>query len=221
MPFEYIVDTRFVGFPIDGMVTAIMPTRGRQRWAAEALEMFRAQTWEEKELVIVDDLDEPSFATPVNSDDDVMITYFRVRRDSIGVKRNFAIQMSLGNVIIHWDSDDIYERNRIEVQVGQLLDSGKQIAGFNSMNFVDADTGERWHFHQSMPIGASLCYFRSAWQERPFSDAQVGEDAEFTHVRPCFACDAGDLIVARVHNGNTSDRRKIIAANPLVWEKIA
>ena len=44
------------------LISAIMPTRGRQAYAIDAVSCFRCQTYPDKELIILDDADNPSFA---------------------------------------------------------------------------------------------------------------------------------------------------------------
>ena len=46
------------------LVSAIMPTRSRPALSRAALNCFLAQTYEPRELVILDDDDDPSFLDP-------------------------------------------------------------------------------------------------------------------------------------------------------------
>lgn len=49
------------------MVSCVMPTRNRRRFTPRAIDMFNAQTWPNKELIILEDGDE-STAEPTNND---------------------------------------------------------------------------------------------------------------------------------------------------------
>jgi hypothetical protein len=102
-----------------------------------------------------------------------------------------------------------------------LISSQSDLVGFNEMEFVDEPRQERYHFRQASPIGVSLCYWRETWEQRRFSEAQIGEDAEFVNGRSFHVFPADGLIVARIHAANTSDKRVLIPANPNQWRRIS
>ena len=188
------------------VVTAILPTRGRAEFAARAVACFRAQTWPEKELLIVDDADLPSFPEPPAG-----IGYVRVpRRLTIGAKRNLACSRAQGDVVIHFDDDDWSAPQRMTDQVERLIATGAPITGYHSMLFEDT-AGRRWKYcgNPHYALGTSLCYEREFWQRQPFPDRDTGEDnAVVMRARAeLVAVDAGELMVARIHSGNTSPKR--------------
>src|SRR5689334_15227539 len=131
------------------LVSAIMPTRSRPQYAQQALDCFLAQTHQDRELIIIDDADDPSFSDP-------LITEFRIKgnihyhrlnkRLTIGAKRNLACSRASGEVIIHVDDDDWSAPERIEDQLTRLNDSGVGITGYHSMRFLDIQTGEWWKY---------------------------------------------------------------------------
>ena len=47
------------------------------------------------------------------------------------------------------------------------------------------------------------------------------EDNQFQAGWKTFSCDSGGRITARIHNGNTSEKREGINADPKRWELIA
>lgn len=201
------------------LVTAIMPTRGREILAHQALQMFLDQDWPRKEIVIVDDLDDRSFA--MTPDFDGVRYHLMEQRLTIGAKRNIAVQNANGSIIVHWDSDDSYREDRISHQVDLLIQTGVDMVGYNTMEFRDYETPESRMYTGSMrPIGVSLCYLKRAWQEKPFQDKQIQEDVSFCggHTMHCVPADG--RIIARVHDGNTSDKRKPWAENPSQWRRM-
>jgi glycosyltransferase involved in cell wall biosynthesis len=188
------------------LVSAIMPTRARREMAARALAQFLEQTWPAKELIIVDDADDPSFPVPP-SDPSIVYVLIRQRR-RIGPKRNLACSRARGEIILHWDSDDLYAPDRIEHQVKHLISSGAEVVGFNSALFLDTETNRvfRYNGTPGYAIGVSLCYWRRAWERHPFSDALVGEDKTFQKPFRVATKDSEGRIVATCHAGNTSRR---------------
>lgn len=181
-----------------------MPTADRHKWAQEAVDMFRRQTWPWKELVIVDDGKVP-FAPALDSE----IRLIRLRsKHSIGCKRNVAVAAARGLVVCHWDDDDIYADTRIEDQVTRLMEHDAMVTGYHTMNFQMED-GSLWQYAAHRPdyaIGVSLMYRREYWERHGgFDDKSVGEDTSF-----CFqgavCAPANDLIIARGHAGNTAPK---------------
>lgn len=197
-----------------------MPTRGREGWARDAVRMFQEQTYPNKEIVIVDDLMQRSFITGIQGPN---VIYMTAPRLTVGEKRNLAISRASGAIVMHWDSDDKYRADRMEHQVNLLIEKGVDLVGYNSMEFEDADRGGRWIYRASpgYPIGVSQTYWRDAWEAAPFERIQVGEDDAFKNGKRVFSCDAEGRIVARIHHGNTSDKRVEIPKNPNQWRPVA
>lgn len=196
-----------------------MPTRSREILAHQALQMFLDQDWPNKEIVIVDDLDDRSFA--IAPDFEGVHYHLMERRLTIGAKRNIAVKNAAGSIIVHWDSDDSYSEDRISHQVNLLMSQGVEMVGYNTMEFRDYETMESRMYTGSMrPIGVSLCYLKQAWEAKPFPDMQIQEDVAFCggHMWHCVPADG--RIIARVHDGNTSDKRKPWAETTNQWKKI-
>lgn len=190
-------------------ISAMMITRGRADYAREALDCFMGQTHEDKELVILDDLEEPSFPGGV---DHPLVNYAMSRLRMIGMKRNQAASRCTGDVIAHWDSDDLYAPNRLEVQLEEMRLKEKAVSAFTSALFHEEQSGKwgRYNGHYVMAVGASLMYMRDWWKAHPFKDGKnnVGEDNKFAEeargAHQIAFFDGGGLMVARAHPDNTA-----------------
>lgn len=187
------------------LVSAIMPTRGRRELAARALASFLAQTWLNKELVVLDDRDDPSFAADLPSGVRRIVS---VQRLSVGAKRNVAVAQARGDIIVHFDSDDWSAPDRITEQAVRLLRSDYLITGYNSMLFTDGSDWWRYKGAEGYALGTSLMYRRRAWLDRAFPNEQISEDTAFISGRRVLTVDARDVMVAWVHAGNTSEKRE-------------
>ena len=72
---------------------------------------------------------------------------------------------------------------------------------------------ERWLYTgtHGYALGTSLMYRKAWWQQNPFPDVQIGEDAAFARrayfARQLVTAPAGDLMWATIHPQNTSPRR--------------
>ena len=189
------------------LVSAIMPTRGRPEMSRRCLEYWRAQTWQGSQLIIVDDADNPSF--PEGLDEPGVERIAVPERFSIGAKRNYAAALATSDVIIHFDSDDFYAPERIADQVQRLTSSGKAVNGYRNIKFTD---GKSWWKNTNWPggYGASLCYRGDWWMNHPFANTSDGEDWHFVQAamraNEFIAADAGEMMYATIHPGNTSPR---------------
>jgi glycosyltransferase involved in cell wall biosynthesis len=185
-----------------------MPTRGRREWAQSALDCFLRQSYPLKELVIIDDLADPSFKSP-----GLGIEYWLSQSRNIGWKRNEACRMATGEIIMHWDSDDWSNSDRMAEQVAFLEASGKQVTGYSTLLFHEGNTGKwgRYLGDRHYSLGTSLCYFKSWWERHPFNEAvTVGEDNQFVSDavnEGAFISQEGrGMMVARVHTDNTTPK---------------
>src|SRR6266852_5977449 len=96
------------------LVSCIMPTYNRRFFLPLGLQLFLAQDYPNKELIIVDDGSDCVADVVKNIP---AVHYARLpTRSSIGAKRNFACQLARGTLIAHWDDDDWYAADRLRYQ---------------------------------------------------------------------------------------------------------
>ncbi len=176
-------------------VCAIMLTRDRPEMAKRAVECFRTQTYPNKSLSIFSSAPELC-GLPVK-------IVNRVEPATIGEMRNEAnlrirdmeyegkpvAAEFIPDILIHWDDDDWSHPSRIAEQVALLQASGADAVGYNEMLFWREPTqaglrigpgsveyfGQAWIYRGTI-LGTSLCYWRSAWERRPFEAKSRGED---------------------------------------------
>lgn len=132
-------------------------------------------------------------------------------KPSIGKSRNIGCTEARGSVVAHFDDDDWSHPERLRDQLRRLVDGGQACTGYHTMRFTD---GRRWWIYRggnSYALGTSLCYRRDWWQKHPFPDQMVGEDNQFIGAakreRQLITVDAGELMYATIHPGNTSPRQ--------------
>ena len=125
------------------LVACIMLTRDRPAMARRAVEAFRAQTYPNKRLTIVNT---GCFVETLErfdlNDGGIGHTHFptgRLSALSIGELRNSANDAAIGGaraeVLVHWDDDDWSHPNRIAEQVALLQSSGAEVVGYNELLF--------------------------------------------------------------------------------------
>lgn len=222
------------------LVCCVMLTRDRPGMARRAVECFRAQTYKTKILVAWDTGGLPdiglSFQLAQNE-----WTVEDVPDYSIGELRNRAARWvtdgphPLPDVLIHWDSDDWSHPNRIAEQVALLQQSGKECVGYNEMLFWREPHGEAWLYRNANPrycVGTSLCYWRAAWERRPFPDLPkngegTGEDTAW--LREVDSLGLGlraygyePRMIASIHGGNTMpyNIEELVANGSREWTRV-
>jgi glycosyltransferase involved in cell wall biosynthesis len=195
------------------LVSCIMPTANRRRFAPEAIRLFLAQDYDDKELIILDD-GEDAIADLIP--EDPRIHYQRgSRREPIGVKRNLLCAAAHGEIIAHWDDDDWYAPWRLSRQVAAIIDDGADLCGLDDVLFFDPVARRGWEYvypsgGTPWVYGATFCYRKSLWQRTRFPEIAVGEDtslvADLRGARLSVLPEIG-MYVGLIHGGNTGRKR--------------
>lgn len=229
-----------------------MLTCDRPELADRAVQCFRAQTYEPRWML---EFDTGKFTVHSHFCDgdtrrkaisfgELIVNHEPSESRTIGDLRNAANIMALEqfspDIIVHFDDDDWSHPNRIAEQVALLQASGADAVGYNEMLFWRDHCEQQkgaWLFNGSTIIGTSLCYWRAAWEKRPFEATSYGEDTNWLRgvkkqgVR-AFHVDPADAqwvrpgedprMVARIHKSNTSkayDMKSMLAA-PRQWKRV-
>ena len=129
-------------------VSAIMITADRPHFVPMAIGCFLAQTYEPKELVIVDDGREPCLLPGYGALANPQIRYVYINRREIpvGAKWNIAVEAALGDYLVFWADDDWHHPERIQRQLTACLVAGAEACALGDVPYVDLTTGERWRF---------------------------------------------------------------------------
>lgn len=106
--------------PDEPFVSVITPTFNRAKTIKKAIESILDQTYENWELLIVDDGSADDTEAAVKSFKDKRIKYFYKENGGPCTARNFGIAHSGGKWITYLDSDDILFANCLEVMVDRL-----------------------------------------------------------------------------------------------------
>ncbi|CAM4406666.1 Glycosyl transferase family 2 [Pedobacter westerhofensis] len=194
-------------------VSCIMPTANREKYIPFAIRYFLEQNYSHSELIIVDD-----GKTAVSSliPDHESIRYFYTEPlGTIGLKRNYAINLAKGDIILHWDDDDWHAMDWISRSVNFLIDNDADITGIKHVHyfspimntFWQGDANNRNNPNSRVWLnGATLAYWKSYWKKHPFKDLQKGEDDDFIQHDGArvYAHDYINGFIAILHQHNTT-----------------
>lgn len=197
------------------LVSCVMPTRNRSGFVRQSIKHFVAQTYPNKELIIVaDGEDLASIIQTVDPAENIRL--FQLPGDggvTVGYKRNYGVMCSTGQFIANWDDDEWQSPNRLCEQWRAMRDD-VMLVGIGQPIFMDTETAVLYWFsaprpHRGYCSGSSMFYRRSLWERVKFPDVNIGEDTMFlqevdaravAHVSP-------GLNVSFVHSGNTVSKR--------------
>lgn len=157
------------------MISCVMPTADRGPFVRQALRAFAAQTYPDRELIVVDD-GESSVASLCRNTPGVR--HIRLRDyTTTGAKLNIAIEAARGDVIQRLDDDDYYSPDFLATQ----LANQKRASVVTRCCFLVLMRGARklrFSGHGWNPGGA-FCFRRSLWKKRPFRNQRQSEDTSF------------------------------------------
>ena len=123
MALAFVAEARAIAARTDDLpaplVSCVMPTFNRRHFVPQAIHYFLRQDYPHKELIIIDDGDEP--VSDLIPDDD-RIRYLPLdERNTVGMKRNLGCQAANGPLIALWDDDVWQDSWRLSYQVAALI----------------------------------------------------------------------------------------------------
>ena len=103
---------------IDGLVSIIMPSWNTGEFIAESIESVINQTYDNWELIIVDDCSNDNTDEIVKQFKDKRIIYLKNEKNvGAALTRNRAIREARGEWIAFLDSDDVWSERKLEKQI--------------------------------------------------------------------------------------------------------
>lgn len=124
---------------MNGLASIIMPSYNTARFIAESIQSVIGQTYQNWELIIVDD------CSTDNTDEvvapflkDPRIRYFHNEKNSgAAISRNRALREAKGKWTAFLDSDDLWTPDKLEKQIGFMEKNGYR---FSYTNYAEIDT---------------------------------------------------------------------------------
>lgn len=137
------------------LISVVMPAYNHERYIGETIDSVLGQTWQNLELIIIDDGSTDRTAAIVKAYDDPRLDYFHQENQDAYNALNQGMAKAKGDYIAIINSDDVYLLNRFERLMPKLLDDGASCV-FSDVSPVDDqsrpldDPGFGWnHWHQA------------------------------------------------------------------------
>ncbi|MCG2816447.1 MAG: glycosyltransferase family 2 protein [Candidatus Aminicenantes bacterium] len=111
------------------VVSVIIPTYNREAFICRAIDSVRTQTFNDWELIIVDDASSDKTESVINNYDDNRIISIKHNKNfGPAIARNTALKRAKGRYIAFLDSDDFWcSRNKLKTQIGILMNSSNRV----------------------------------------------------------------------------------------------
>jgi len=117
-------------------VSAIIITHNRAHYMSETISSVLSQTYENWELIVLDDGSTDNTENVVRQFNDERIHYYSMERIGIiSEVRNRSLKLAKGEYIAFLDDDDIWEDNKLQTQIDLLLLKNADVLFNNSMTF--------------------------------------------------------------------------------------
>ena len=110
-----------MGDQTDTTVSVVLPTYNRAHTVRAAIDSVLAQSYEDFELIVVDDGSTDDTPAVVGDVSDPRVQYLRLPENrGANVARNVGIRESDGKYVAFQDSDDVWRPRKLELQVTEL-----------------------------------------------------------------------------------------------------
>lgn len=121
------------------LVSIIMPSFNTGKYIGESIKSVLAQTYKNWELIIVDDGSTDNTEEVVKAFDDDRIIFVKNEQNSgAAVSRNRALALAKGRWIAFLDSDDIWEKTKLEKQIAFMIKNDYHFS-YTSYREIDID----------------------------------------------------------------------------------
>lgn len=102
----------------------VIPTYNRERIVLNALKSITAQTFNDFEVIIVDDGSTDATAEVIQALNDPKIKYFKTENCGVAHARNYGIKKASGSYITFLDSDDLLENFHFQTAFNIISENG-------------------------------------------------------------------------------------------------
>ncbi len=123
------------------LVSIITPTFNSQQFIGQTIKSVQDQTYTTWEMIIVDDCSTDQTVAIVQelAKSDQRIRFFQLEKNSgAGIARNTALQKATGKYIAFLDSDDLWQKEKLQKQIG-FMQTNELRFSFSFYDCIDED----------------------------------------------------------------------------------
>ncbi len=106
------------------LVSILIPAHNAEQWIADTIRSAIAQTWQRKEIIVVDDGSKDRTAAVARRFASGRVAVVSVENQGAAATRNHALKLSQGDYLQYLDADDLLAPDKIERQLAALPEVG-------------------------------------------------------------------------------------------------
>src|ERR1051325_3486936 len=119
-------------------ISIVIPFYNRIEWTKEAIQSVLLQTFQDFEIIVVDDGSEREYRKTIEELDNRII-YLRQENRGVSAARNVGIHQSSGEFIAFLDSDDLYLPEKLTLQLAMMKENPDLLLSHTSYIQVDQE----------------------------------------------------------------------------------
>ncbi|WP_160713061.1 glycosyltransferase family A protein [Chitinophaga solisilvae] len=163
-------------------ISCLCISGSRPHLLENTIRCFVAQTYPEKELIIVSRGEDPEYTRITAAFADKGVRYYGVdaaAETTLGELRNIALQQAGGDYFCVWDDDDWHHARRLEIQYNAAVSNAKQGTVLAYSLLYDQTRGEAFLSDPVLPPGTILCSMEALTEQMRYAPINSGEDTHF------------------------------------------
>lgn len=140
------------------MVSVIMPAYNAEKTISESVESVIFQTYKDWELIVIDDGSTDNTVAVLSqfAKSDSRIHFYQNKKNcGVSYTRNRAVELAKGEWIAFIDSDDLWDKEKLEKQISLLNEHPDMAIAYTASCFID-ENGKPYEY--MMPAIEKLTY---------------------------------------------------------------
>lgn len=132
-------------------ISVIIPAYNADRTILETIESVQKQTFQDFELIVINDGSKDRTLEIVQSIKDERLKVFSYENGGVSLARNRGISHSTGEFVAFLDADDLWTPDKLELQLAALKQHPEAGVAYSWTCFMDVDQQGAASFHPSPP----------------------------------------------------------------------
>ena len=120
------------------LVSVIIPVYNQEKYILESIQSVMEQTYENLEIIVIDDGSEDFSGKIVERIKDKRINYFYQKNRGVSAARNHGLKVAKGKYIAFIDSDDVWKIDKLQKEMELLLKEEAGACYCGSINYIEA-----------------------------------------------------------------------------------
>lgn len=122
---------------MNSLVSIIVPVYNTEKWLIECVKSLLDQTYQNIEILLIDDGSKEECATLCDSFSDVRVRVFHQKNAGVSSARNKGLDKAKGEYICFVDSDDMVDKNYCLYMLEALMQENKKVCACRYSSFME------------------------------------------------------------------------------------